>query len=303
MTRTVPPPVRWDPAVLGAPLLDHRELDLDGAGRVSYLLEQSFRYDYDAPVEALRQRLVVVPPPRHGGQRTRGYTLTVTGARARRRVRRDARGNVVAWLRADRVPRYVEFRLAALIERAAVDGPPRLPAAALRSPWLLRPTSLTAADARLRALARDLTRRAGSAQEAAERICVAVGAAIGYEYGVTSVATTAAEALATGRGVCQDSAHVMLALCHLARLPARYVSGHLLGQGGTHAWVEVILPRGREAVAIGYDPCNARQAGAGYVTVATGRDYRDVAPTSGTFCGPAGGRLTTGRRLGVLAAA
>ena len=58
---------------------------------------------------------------------------------------------------------------------------------------------------------------------------------------MTSIATTAAEALAGGRGVCQDTAHVMIALCRAAGLPARYVSGHLLGEGGTHAWVEVIV--------------------------------------------------------------
>ena len=54
--------------LLTAPLLDHRGLDLDAAGRITYVLEQSFRYDYDAPVESLRQRLVVVPPSRHGSQ-------------------------------------------------------------------------------------------------------------------------------------------------------------------------------------------------------------------------------------------
>ena len=90
--------------------------------------------------------------------------------------------------------------------------------------------------------------------------------------------TPAAEALAIGRGVCQDFAHVMLALCHIVRLPARYVSGHLLGQGGTHAWVEAIVPAATGAVAVAFDPCNGRRANSGYVTVATGRDYSDVAP-------------------------
>jgi transglutaminase-like putative cysteine protease len=95
----------------------------------------------------------------------------------------------------------------------------------------------------------------------------------------------------------------MLALCHLVGLPARYVSGHLLGQGGTHAWVEVIVPRDREAVAIPFDPCHARRGDTRYVTVATGRDYADVAPTSGTYIGPPGSRLTTNREVGVTAIA
>jgi transglutaminase-like putative cysteine protease len=291
-----------DPSVLDAQVLDHRGLDLGAARRVRYVLEQSFRYEYDAPVESLRQRLVIVPPARHGNQYLRAHRLEVTGAKARCRVRRDAAGNVVAWLRAEYVPAAIEFRLTAVLERVRDDGPAVLPAAMLHSPRLLRPTRLTAPDERLRAMAADL---AGSpdSEELAQRVCAAVSSAIAYEYGVTTVSTTAAEALACGRGVCQDSAHVMLALCRLLGQPARYVSGHLLGQGGTHAWVEVIVPRAGQAEAIAFDPCHGRRTDSGYVTVATGRDYADVAPTSGSYVGASAGRLTAGRRVGVLSAA
>jgi transglutaminase-like putative cysteine protease len=307
-----------DAQVLQAPLLDHSELDLDAARRLTYVIEQSFRYDYDEPVKSLRQRLVIIPPTRHGSQYLRGHTLEVTGARARRRLRRDAHGNLVAWVRSEQVTQAVEFRLVAVVERVRDDGPAMLEASALRDPRLLRPTRLTAADDRLRALASDLAADAGTPEQRAERICAAVHSALRYADGVTSVQTTAAEALAIGSGVCQDFAHVMLALCHLVDLPARYVSGHLLGQGGTHAWVEVVVPEvhggtvpeahggtvpeGRGAVAVPFDPCNGRRAGSGYVTVATGRDYADVAPTSGSYVGTARGRLTAGRRVGVLAA-
>ena len=292
-----------DSRVLRAPLLDHREVNLDSAGHVTYVLEQSFRYDYDAPVRSLRHRLVVVPPRRHGNQYRRAHRLEVHGPAAQRRLRRDARGNVIALLRAEHVAVTAEFRFAAVIERIRDDGPTVVPAAALNSPGLLRPTRLTGADDRLRDLA---TGQGGCAEpplETAERICALVHDAIRYEDGVTSVRTTAAEALAGGRGVCQDSAHVMLAVCHIAGLPARYVSGHLLGQGGTHAWVEVIVPRAHDAIAVAFDPCNGRQADSGYVTVAIGRDYRDVAPTSGTYIGTSRSRLTTSRRVGILAAA
>jgi hypothetical protein len=102
------------------PVLDHRSLDLCAAKRVQYVLEQSFRYD--APVLGLRQRLVVVPPARHGSQYRRAHRLQVTGAQVRRRVRRDADGNVAAWLEAERVPQPIEFRLAAVLERVGDDG-------------------------------------------------------------------------------------------------------------------------------------------------------------------------------------
>jgi transglutaminase-like putative cysteine protease len=65
----------------------------------------------------------------------------------------------------------------------------------------------------------------------------------------------------------------------------------------------VIVPRGPDAAAVAFDPCNGCRAGSGYVTVATGRDYRDVAPTSGSYLGTARGRLTTERRVNILAAA
>jgi transglutaminase-like putative cysteine protease len=283
--------------------LDHGGPDLDAARRVTYVIEQSFRYEYDAPVRALRQRLVIVPPVRHGGQHRRAHQLEVAGAQARRRVARDSRGNVVTWLRAEHVAQAVEFRLTAIVERIRRDGHAVLPREATRSPALLAPTRLTAADDRLRDLAARLPASAVDPLDQAEWICDLVHTSLEYADGVTSVRTTAAEALAGGRGVCQDMAHVMLSLCHLAGLPARYVSGHLIGQGGTHAWVEVVVPRARDAIAVPFDPCHGRRAGSSYVTVAVGRDYSDVAPTSGSYVGTSRSRLTAQRRVGVLAAA
>ena len=287
----------------GSELLDHPGLDLDAARRVTYVIEQSFRYEYEAPVRSLRQRLVIVPPARHGGQHRRAHQLEVTGAQARRQLRQDRHGNMVTWLRAEHVAQAVEFRLTAVVERIRRDGHAVLPLQALRSPALLSPTRLTAADDRLRDLAGRLPSAAVDPLDQAEWVCELVHGSLEYADGVTSVRTTAAEALAGGRGVCQDMAHVMLALCHLLGLPARYVSGHLIGQGGTHAWVEVVIPRAQDAIAVPFDPCHGRRAGSSYVTVATGRDYSDVAPTSGSYVGTSGSRLTARRRVGVLAAA
>jgi transglutaminase-like putative cysteine protease len=292
-----------DAQLLTAPLLDHRGLDLDSAGSVTYLLEQSFRYEYPEPVTSLRQRLVAVPKPRHGSQYRRAHFVAVSGARARRSTRRDADGNNVVRVRADSVASAIEFRVAAVIERVRDGSAAGLPAEALRNPRFLQATPLTCASQQLRALAGDLVDRGLTPMEQAEQICALVHGALGYEYGPTTVHTTAAEALAGGVGVCQDFAHVMLALCHIVGLPARYVSGHLLGQGGTHAWVEVIVPSGSAATATAFDPCNGGRTSSAYVTIATGRDYSDVAPTSGSYIGTASATLTTQRRVGVLAAA
>ncbi|MEU7901294.1 transglutaminase family protein [Actinoplanes sp. NPDC049118] len=278
-------------------MTDHGWMDLDGARRIGYRVEQTFRYAYDAPVTALAQRLVVVPRRRHGDLYRRAHRLTVTGAAHARRDRLDSAGNTVVRVVAARVERAVEFRLTADLDRVVGDGPPALPLAALQDPRLLRATRLTAPDEALRELA---GRCAGAdAEEKAARACSVAHAALTYGFGATTVSTTAAQALAGGTGVCQDSAHVMLSMCRLLGLPARYVSGHLIGQGGTHAWVEVLVPRGDRAVALAFDPCHGRRAGNGYVTVAVGRDYADVAPTSGTYVGAPGGTLTGTRDVTV----
>lgn len=272
--------------------------ELSAATRLTYVLHQRFSYAYDAPVHDLRHRLVVVPPRRHGNQRRLAASITVSAADARTTSRRDAAGNTVTRAYVPVVPDRIEFVVDAKVERIGAESDLILPAAALTDPRLLRPTRLTAADAAIRTRA---ARMAGPDPLAtAQRFCTYVREAISFESGVTSVATTAAEALASGRGVCQDTAHIMIALCRAAGLPARYVSGHLVGEGAaTHAWVEVIVPDPAGAHAVALDPSIGGQAGRDYLTVATGRDYADVAPTSGTYLGPAHGTLTATRRVTV----
>jgi len=264
---------------------------------LTYVLHQSFRYTYDAPVRELNHRLVVVPPRQHGDQFLRRHTVTVSADDARTAHRRDAAGNLITRARVPWVADRVEFALEAVVERIGPSADALLPATALTCQRLLRPTWLTAADPTIRELAATMADRDRLAT--AERFCAYVHYAIGYAHGVTSIATTAGEALAVGSGVCQDFAHIMIALCRAIGLPARYVSGHLLGEGGTHAWVEVIVADPAGARAVAFDPCHGRRAGRDYLTVATGRDYTDVAPTSGTYLGSAHGTLTATKRMEV----
>jgi transglutaminase-like putative cysteine protease len=150
-------------------------------------------------------------------------------------------------------------------------------------------------------VARDLSAASSGGLDLAERVCAWSHEALTYQYGVTGVYTDAATALAGGKGVCQDYAHVMLAVCRAAGLPARYVSGHLVGEGGSHAWVEVVVndrsATNVRSVAVAFDPTHNCRASQGYLTVAVGNDYAHVAPTSGTFEGTCPGVLTTRKRL------
>ncbi|MGH7764629.1 MAG: transglutaminase family protein [Candidatus Dormibacteraceae bacterium] len=279
--------------------IDPTTVDWASARRASYLLRQSFRYEYPEPVRDLMHRLVVIPPERMGDQRRLRHELTVDLEGVRLNDRRDRFGNVIFDVFAPRVAAGIEFVAEVSVERYA-QQPNRLSDGWLADGSLLEPSRLTAADDRIRRAAEDLATSAEWGIALADRINDWVYQSMTYRLGVTGVRTTAAEALALGAGVCQDFAHVMLALCRVCGLPARYVSGHMLGQGGTHAWVEVVLPTSDgtgEAIASTFDPTHASRGGLGYVTIAVGADYSDVAPTSGSYLSRARGQLITSKRV------
>jgi transglutaminase-like putative cysteine protease len=272
--------------------------ELSAARRASYLVRQTFRYEYPQPIRDLSHRLVVIPPERFGDQRRLWHDLSVGLEEARLENSTDRFGNVIVDVFAPRVPAAIEFTAEVSVERRA-DEPNRLPDGWLADGYLLEPSRLTAPDDAIMRAADDLGAEAEWGLPLADRINDWVYQSMTYRHGVTGVRTTAAQALAIGAGVCQDYAHVMLAACRACGLPSRYVSGHLVGQGGTHAWVEVVLPTKDgtgDAVAHAFDPTHASRGGLGYVTVAIGADYLDVAPTSGTFSGSRG-TLTASKRV------
>lgn len=265
-------------------------LVLDDPTRRSLLLEQRIRYDYSSPVERLRQRLIVVPPAVHGTQRRGEWSVTIESeAGATRRTRTDRFGNVAVDVTARRVERWIGFTARAVIEQA----PSTEPFLVAMDRCYLRPTRLTKPDHLIRALADPGAAAAG--------ICARAHAALTWEWGVTGIHTTAVDAIRGGRGVCQDFAHIMIAACRAFGIAARYVSGHLVGEGGSHAWVEVLSPHPDHpgwCTVEAWDPTHDRPASNGYVTVAVGRDYTDVAPLSGSYVADrAVGRLSVTKRL------
>lgn len=275
--------------------LDHRTLPWDQVRQSAYQVDQHFRYEYPGEVQDLRQRLVLIPPARHGDQRLIDHRLESSLAETEIARARDAFGNLVVTMAVDRVPDAIDFTAWIAVEREADGGPIAIDATTYRDPAYRTPSRLTAADEALLGAARELTGPGDTLPALAGRINAWVYDEMRYHYGTTGVRTTAAEAFALRRGVCQDYAHVMIAICRALGLPARYVSGHMLGEGGTHAWVEVLLPDAERGgyMARPFDPTHGREAGLTYITVAVGRDYGDVAPTSGTYTAPYAGSLHT----------
>ncbi|MBQ8744046.1 MAG: transglutaminase family protein [Mailhella sp.] len=115
----------------------------------------------------------------------------------------------------------------------------------------------------------------------ARAIADAVHAHMVYLPGSTDVATTAAQSFELGSGVCQDYAHITLALLRHAGIPARYVCGFLSGEGATHAWIEYF----DSGVWFALDPTHGRAVEYGCVKIAHGRDSADCAVNRGVFTG------------------
>ena len=130
-----------------------------------------------------------------------------------------------------------------------------------------------------------------------------------YEKGATQVKSTVVDALASGAGVCQDFAHLLIAMLRVRGVPARYVSGYLvprrtaepgasveevIGGQASHAWAEAYVP------GLGWiplDPTLDKPIGIQHIRLAYGRDYGDVAPVRGVYKGHAGQRLSVDVRV------
>jgi transglutaminase-like putative cysteine protease len=141
-----------------------------------------------------------------------------------------------------------------------------------------------------------------------------VGTLLEYRPGTTYVGVGVDEVLGRGEGVCQDYAHLAIAMCRSAGIPARYVSGYLFTDDDakgedvdsdqvsvqTHAWFEVAIP-GSGWIAL--DPTNRQAVGLRHVKIGHGRDYDDVPPLRGTYAGPPDATLEVSVEMRRLAAA
>ena len=120
-----------------------------------------------------------------------------------------------------------------------------------------------------------------NALDKAKILCAKVYEHFIYAPGETNVMTTAGEAFVAGKGVCQDYAHVLITLCRMAGMPARYVSGLFVGEGASHAWAEIWM----DGLWYGIDPTHNCLADEKYLKLCVGRDYSDCPLERGVFSG------------------
>ncbi len=242
-------------------------------------------YTYEEPVKYTAQALRLTPR-REGSQRTLSWAIQAPG---RRTEQLDAHGNITHLLTFEEPHREMAIVVSGTVEISDADE-------ILRHDGNLSPlaylatTPLTTPNEEMRTLAQTYLEGSDPVQDRLHRLAGAVHDRVRYRKGATSVDDSAATALASGHGVCQDQSHVFITCCRAAGIPARYVSGYLCSRNGadsaSHAWVDAWVEESKGW--LGIDITHVSPAGPGHCRLAVGRDYLDAAPVRGVRRG--GGR-------------
>ncbi|PSJ59986.1 transglutaminase family protein [Kumtagia ephedrae] len=242
-------------------------------------------YSYDVPVQYGLQRLRLVPQS-GPTQAVVSWALEIAGAREEVRFA-DQFGNETRLVSVEGEPHGVSVEAGGIVETFDTSGivGPHQGFAPL---WLFaRETALTVAADGIAALADAVA--PASEVDRLHALMDAVADKVAYVPGSTHAGTNAEEAIALGKGVCQDQAHVFIAAARRLGYPARYVSGYLLLDGtvdqvASHAWAEAHV----EALGwVAFDVANRISPDERYVRLAVGRDYREAMPVSGIRLGQA----------------
>jgi transglutaminase-like putative cysteine protease len=235
-------------------------------------------YRYQEPVKYTAQMLRLTPR-REGCQRILSWTIRAPG---RRTEQLDAHGNITHLLTVEEPHREIEIQVRGVVEMTgdeafvAFDG-------TLSPLAYLAATQLTSVTAEMTALARRHLHGPGDERERLYALAQGVYAAVRYMPGTTRVEDSASDVFVRGQGVCQDQAHVFIACCRAAGVPARYVSGYLCdlegSESASHAWVDAWLES--EQGWLGIDVTHLEPMGPKHCRLAVGRDYLDAAPVRG----------------------
>ena len=243
------------------------------------------RYRFAQPVARGLQRLRMKPKTGRG-QEVLEWRMELDGAKLEAEYN-DQHNNWIALISATPGTSVIAITCSGLIETADEGGMLGLHRGAMPLWAFLEQTALTRPGPRLAALVAALDADRGDPLALLHALSRAVLAAVRYETGQTDAETTAEAALAAGRGVCQDHAHIFIGAARALGIPARYVSGYLMiddriEQDAGHGWAEAHV----EGLGwTGFDVSNAISPDARYIRVATGSDYREAAPVTGITYG------------------
>jgi transglutaminase-like putative cysteine protease len=251
-------------------------------------------YRYEAPAAGVIQVLRLTPR-NHDGQYVTQWRIDVS-ADCRLDQHEDAFGNITHVFTADGPFEEFSVSVEGEIETRNTDGVVAGTVERFPPTLFLRETALTAADSAISAFAaavRDESR--ADDLKLLHLMLERLHREMTFDTDPTHPATTAAEALALGRGVCQDLTHIFISAARSLGIPARYIGGYfhrndgMTEQDAGHAWAEAHLP---DLGWVAFDPTNGISATEAHIRVAAGLDYLGAAPVRGMRYGGAGETLT-----------
>jgi transglutaminase-like putative cysteine protease len=259
-------------------------------------------YGYEQPVKGMIQLLRLTPRD-HDGQHVLRWRIEPS-ADGHLKPSEDTFGNVVHTFSADGPVEDLTIRVTGEVETTEMHGVVRGSVERLADIFYLRESSLAQADQEIRRFARDaMGTIAADPLAALHRLLSALNQEVAFDTATTHSATTAAQAFALRRGVCQDLTHIFIAAARDCGIPARYVSGYfhradgITEQEAGHAWAEAKIP---DLGWVGFDPTNGIAAGEAHIRVAVGLDYLGASPVRGSRYG--GGSETLQVKLSVESA-
>lgn len=240
------------------------------------------RYEYATSVRSSIQRLHLTPSS-FATQKVVSWTIAAPGI-DKALVYADGFGNQVHVITSQGAHDHVTVVAEGVVETQDAAGVVKGFKCPAPDSVFLRQTTATEPSPELSDIARAAAAKFPKQLDMLHEIMNQIRSRIAYEIGVTHAHTTAAEALADGKGVCQDHAHAMLAAVRFLGMPARYVTGYLVTEGdspatASHAWAEALVPN---LGWVGFDAANGKCPTADYVRVASGLDAPGVVPVRGS---------------------
>lgn len=250
-------------------------------------------YRYDTPAKSAIE-LLRLTPRNHDGQYVVRWRIDVSED-CRLEQHDDAFGNLTHTFTVDGPISELRIGVSGEVETQDTSGVVRGTLERFPASLFLRETDLTRPSDAIVAFADDATRTSDAVLGRLHALQTRIFETFSFDADPTHTGTSAAEAFALRRGVCQDYVHVFIASARHLGIPARYIGGHFLRNDGLtqqeagHAWAEAYAP---DLGWVAFDPTNGISATDAHVRVAVGLDYLGAAPIRGTRMGGTGEKLS-----------
>ena len=252
---------------------------------ISHKSEYTYDREGGTTVQALR-----LSPPGNPGQTIESWHIVAPGIDTAATYT-DAFGNIVHLIASHGAVEPLIISAEGIVHTTDTAGIVGFTGEAASAAVYLRETRVTAPSPAITKLAHAVHAQTNGVTDemtTLHGLMAAIHAQVAYEISTTHSATSAAEAYAGKRGVCQDHAHIFISAARLLGIPSRYVTGYLLTDGADaeaahHAWAEALVPH---LGWIGFDPANNTCPTERYIRLAVGLDAAIAAPIRGVRRGP-----------------